>query len=139
MPSFYSYHCHIRQRLLLPDTQEALTRRDLVTEGTTNLGRGEGHAVVVELEQSLEVQELALSSLGAQETRELAGGSNAASEHEVEHNGLGNVVAGLWRFDLVSTHKFAELGARVVIDLSWNQSLTSLSLQNNNAPSENAL
>ena len=103
--------------LLLPDAEKTLARRNLVTEGTTDLSRGKGHAVVVELEQSLEVEELTLSSLGTQETRELAGGSNARGEHEIEDNGFRDIVAGLGRFDLVGAHQFAEFRARVIVNL----------------------
>lgn len=105
--------------LLLPDAEKTLARRNLVTEGATNLGRGKRHAVVVELEQSLEVEELTLSSLGTQETRELAGGSNARGEHEVEDNGFRDIVASLGRFDLVGAHQFAEFRARVVVNLLY--------------------
>lgn len=46
------------------DAEETCAWRDLVTEGATDLGRGEGDATVVEFEETGEVEEVALCGFG---------------------------------------------------------------------------
>ena len=68
----------------LADTQQTLTRRNLVTERLANLGAAKGEAATVELEETLKVDKDALGSLGAEEARLVAGRSNLRRKHEVE-------------------------------------------------------
>lgn len=68
----------------LSDSEQALTRRDLVTEAKADLRGSEGHTAIVELNQAAEVDEDALSSLRSQVTLLETSGANLCVKHEVE-------------------------------------------------------
>jgi hypothetical protein len=60
----------------LADTEKAGSRRDFVAVRLADGSRGEGHLASVELQELGEVEELALSGLGAKIAREIAAGAN---------------------------------------------------------------
>mmetsp|Transcript_7192 Transcript_7192/g.13408 ORF Transcript_7192/g.13408 Transcript_7192/m.13408 type:complete len:308 (-) Transcript_7192:294-1217(-) len=101
----------------LADSQETGSRRDLVTERKADLRGGEGHAVPVVVEQPLEVDEDALRGLGAQEPGGVAGGADLRREHQVEREGLGELVASAGSFDFEHFELLAELLRRVGVRL----------------------
>lgn len=137
----------------LADAEETLPRSNLVTERTTNLGRGKRHPAVVEFKQAREVDKVALSRLGPEEAarasvrgksaaeprrtrRELlkvtldtpldvAGRANRRLEHEVELLGLRQVVLSLGVLDSEATDELAELGTGVVVDLAHERGYQS--------------
>jgi len=102
----------------LADSQQTLSRGDLVSEGLANGGGGKGHLLLVELEELLEVEELALGRLWAEVAVGLVGaGADVGLEHEVE--GLGGVEVGArgWAFDLELVDEVVEAVAVVVVEL----------------------
>lgn len=124
----------------LTDAEETCAWRDLVTEGATDLGGGEGDATVVELEQTREVEEMALCSFRAKVAvvlctnrtksegkkngsdcayapRVLTGRPDATCEHEIELLWLPDFVIGIGIPDVVLSAKFTELWARIVVEL----------------------
>ena len=101
----------------LSDTEESLTRRDFITETKANLGGSEGHAAIVELDQSAEVDEDTLGSLGTKVTLHVAGGSDLGAEHEVEGDGLGKRVAGLGILNSHSLDALIDLSLVEVLDI----------------------
>lgn len=127
--------------LFLPNAQKTRARADFVTERATNLSRGEGHLVVVELQKLLEVEELALSSLRTQETRNIAmltfnhsfannvvlhvclpsqvtSRTNAAFEHKIEFLRFRKFIAAFRRTDVVLFDDLGKLRTAIVIDLA---------------------
>lgn len=68
----------------LAHAQEALPGRNLVAERPADLGRRERDAAVVELEQAREVDEVALSSLGAEEAAGARGSRVSASPRSTD-------------------------------------------------------
>jgi hypothetical protein len=72
----------------LSDSQKALLGMDLISEAKTDLSRSEGHATVIIIEETSEVNEDTLSSLGSKEPSLSAGGSNLSLEHKVERKSL---------------------------------------------------
>jgi hypothetical protein len=101
----------------LANTQQTGTRGDFVTERLADRGRGEGHLRLVELEQLVEVEELALGRLGAQVAGHVGRGTNRGLEHEVEGDGGLELAVGGRVLDVVLLHELAELLAVVVVDL----------------------
>ena len=101
----------------LTDTQKTGARRNLVTERLANGGRGEGHALLVELEQLLEVQELSLGSLRAKVAGHVAAGTNGSLEHEVEGDGGLHGTTGGGVANVVLDDDLLEIGAVEVVDL----------------------
>ena len=72
----------------LSDPQEALLGMDLISEAKTNLSCSEGHATIIIVEETSEVDEDTLSSLGSEEPSLGTGGSNLSLEHKVERKCL---------------------------------------------------
>lgn len=103
--------CHCE----LAHAEQACAGGDLVTEGATDLGRGEGDLAVVEVEEAGEVGEVPLGGLGAEEAGVLACGADGGGEHEVERDGGGDGVGGVGVGDGVFGEEVAELGAGVVV------------------------
>lgn len=101
----------------LTDTQKTGARRNLVTERLANGGRGEGHALLVELEQLLEVQELTLGSLGAKVAGHVAAGTNGSLEHEVESDGGQHGTTSGGVANVVLDDELLEIGAVKVVNL----------------------
>jgi hypothetical protein len=69
---------------------------DLITETETDLSCSKGHATVVEIEQSAEVDEDTLCSFRSEETTLSTGGPNRGLKHKVKGKGFREVVVGLW-------------------------------------------
>jgi len=68
---------------------------DLVAETQTDLGGRERHFTVVIVKKSSKVDEDTLSGLWAEETSLCTSGTNLSLEHEVEWNGLRQIIASL--------------------------------------------
>jgi hypothetical protein len=132
----------------LAHAEETLPGGNFVAERAANLGRGEGHAAVVELEQAREVDEVALGRLGPEEAArtcrerprevsvasrtgqrslaqraadlplDVAGRADRRLEHQVELLGLRQVVLRLGVLDAEAADELAELGTGVVVDLT---------------------
>jgi len=77
----------------LTHTEKTGARSNLVTEGTANLGSGEGQLASVEVEKTLEVDKDTLGGLGAEEAGHITSRTNASLEHQIERCGVGDVVA----------------------------------------------
>jgi hypothetical protein len=78
---------------------QTITRGDLVPETQADLGSSEGQPTSVELNQFVEVDEHALSSLGSQVAHKVGGGTYLSFEHEVEGFRMREFIACFRRFD----------------------------------------
>ena len=101
----------------LAHTQKTGTRRDLVPERLANRGRSKRHGLLVEVQQFLEVQELALGRLRTQITRHVAAGSDSGLEHQVERHRGEEVAIGRRVPDVVLGNDCLQLGTIVVVNL----------------------
>ena len=103
---------------------------------------GEGDPSVVELEEAREVEEVTLCGFGSQVAGKcigysvgraegrglpgmLAGGTDAAFEHEIKLLRLAHLVVGVRISDVVFDAQLSELGARVVVELNAGSAVDS--------------
>lgn len=78
----------------LPHPQKTVTRSNLIAESESYLSGGEGHPLLVVVEESLEVDEESLRSLGAKVAHGRSLGTDARLEHQVEGEGPREAVLG---------------------------------------------
>lgn len=101
-----------------PHSQQSRARRDLVTEGFSDRGRGERHTSVVEIDEFLEIEKLALGGFGAEVSLFVSGGSDLGFEHEVEGNGGFQDSSGLWVSDVFFLDDASEIISVEIVNLT---------------------
>lgn len=99
--------------------QKTGTRGDFVTEGFAYRSGGERHSLLVELEEFLEIEELALGGFWAKVALGIAAGANGGLEHEVEGDGWVEVTAGGGILDVVLNDELTQLVTVIIVNL-WH-------------------
>jgi hypothetical protein len=100
-----------------PNTNESRPRGDFVAEGFSNGGRGEWHAGIVEIEELLKVEELALRGFGAEIPFFVSRGSDLGFKHEVEGDGRFEESSGLWVSNVFFFNDSGELVSPETVNL----------------------
>jgi hypothetical protein len=99
------------------DPQQTSARGDFVSEGATDLSRGEGEFVIGIIEESWEVEEMPLRRLWTQEPWHLACRADRGGEHEIKEDRGRDVVPGVRIFDSVCLDEAVKFIAGIVVKL----------------------
>jgi hypothetical protein len=99
------------------DSQENLLVGYLIAEAFPNMSRYKGLSTIVECQESVEVDKVALGRFRAKVRLELASWPNLRFEHQIELFGFSKLFASIRQANLLFWNQFSQSRARIIVDL----------------------
>ena len=103
----------------LTDTEETLSRRNLVTESKADLSSSKGETAIVEFNKTTEIDEHTLSCLGAKIAFLETGRANLGIEHQIERNSWRKRVSSVRVLNVHPSNDGINLLGREVFNVSF--------------------